>query len=185
MQGQGGKAAVSQACSKVLRALYSVTGSQEFQDAAWLSERQHRAHYKFFEDYSAAEAADKWAKDKQNPDVAKKRRRDGALVVAVQLPERVRKFHMLAHQRTLQEEEEAASEDGADPDVPDALARLRCHKDEDLGDFALTAIGEKTQKLRGTDTHKEKRGISVPDTKLGSLSQLSSPIHFSWVSHHP
>ena len=110
---------------KVMREAYSQQGLQELDDIVWLNERQFKAHYKLFEDYSSAEAEQKWLRETSPGSTTATLVEDGVLHVAVKLPKRLSRFRTTGSKRSFMQEDPEMCDENPDDEV--ALKKLRGH----------------------------------------------------------
>ena len=126
--------------ARIVKTVFSVKAIEEYEDVRFLTERQFRAHMRYSEDMTAAEAQNAWDKAVVSSEVEKKHLRSGAVTVAVSVAMGVRTFSQKGSKRALEtfsdvDDSDAEKDGSANPESASALKRLRSHASGDIGNF--------------------------------------------------
>ena len=164
------KSVVGERARTMTDELYSKKGKLNFNDVAWMTERQFRGHFKTMEDMSTIEVEAKWLKESQDPAVPKRRNAQGQLMLPVVLAEKGRTFKELGHKRAFLDEQDD-SDDSADPNDRSGYKKLRTHAEE-LGtqDCVLHSDAHASGVRGDAMPPKVTKGVSSTTATLKAMS---------------
>ena len=125
--------------SKIICTTFSEKGSEDFQIARWLSERQFKAQMKVFEGMNAEESQLEWDRAVADKQVQRRFSKTGVLQIAVLMEQGVKTYGRRGNKREFANEEDASEEeDSGTNDASNAACfkRLRTHAFGEVGNFA-------------------------------------------------
>ena len=149
---------IQQRVQSVVTALTSEKYALNYDEVAWLTEREYRGYFKAFQDYTSSEAQEKWNRDVMDSKIRRRVEADGSVRLAVRMAPRTQTGKKSSSKRVYEAvEEESGSE--VDMDDVESAKKLRSHSHGDAGNFMMDTFG---QNLLLESAHGEEKVRETP-----------------------